>query len=245
MTPEHSIFISYRRSDSSDIVGRIYDKLISHYGQSSVFKDVDSIPYGVDYREHIRHWVNRCQVMLVIIGPDWLETKGQDGQRRLDDPEDWVRLEIEMALARGIPIVPLLINNASLPSSGVLPTSLQQLAYQNNAKARNDPDFHHDLARLVQDLDHKIGFKSEQNVSTNFSLQGKSIKNPKRVNRFAVFKANELEKRLSALFEDYEALSKQIRYSNNDVEKGKLSRQKSALEQEIEEVQTELDALEK
>mgnify|MGYP001801668385 FL=1 len=94
-------------------------------------------------------------------------------------------------------------------------------------------------------MDHKIGFKSEQNVSTNFSLQGKSIKNPKRVNRFAVFKANELEKRLSALFEDYEALSKQIRYSNNDVEKGKLSRQKSALEQEIEEVQTELDALEK
>lgn len=244
MTSEGSIFISYRRSDSSDIVGRIYDRLVAHYGQKFIFKDVDSIPYGVDYREHIRHWVNCCQVMLVIIGPDWLETKGQNGQRRLDTPEDWVRLEIEMALERDIPIVPLLINNASLPSTGDLPTSLQQLAYQNNAKARNDPDFHHDLTRLIQDLDHKLGFKSKQNILTGFSITESSINSRKRLNRFAAFKANELEKRLSALFEDYEALSKQIRYSNNEVEKSKLSRQKSALEQEIEEVQIELDALE-
>ncbi|MFG6101444.1 TIR domain-containing protein [Leptothoe sp. EHU-05/26/07-4] len=244
MLPQYSIFISYRRSDSSDIVGRIYDKLTSHYGQDSVFKDIDSIPYGVDYREHIRHWVNQCQVMLVIIGLDWLETTTVEGQRRLDNPKDWVRLEIEMALERGIPIIPLLVNNARLHASSALPQSLQKLSYYNNAKARNDPDFHRDLEKLIQDLDIKLSFDVQQTINVKPKLEKIRINQKGReVSRFSIIKIDELKKRRSALFEDYKALSEQLSYTNNSVEKSKLDRQKNSLEQEIEEIEDELNAL--
>ena len=103
MTDSNAIFISYRRSDSNDVVGRIYDFLSQHFGPDVVFKDVDSIPLGVDFREHLNQTVGRCQVLVAVIGPTWVEVL----QDRLDQPAvDWVRAEIETALERKIPVIP-------------------------------------------------------------------------------------------------------------------------------------------
>jgi hypothetical protein len=106
------IFISYRREDSELITGRIDDHLASHFGRRNVFRDLDSILPGVDFRTNISETVGNCDVQLVMIGPQWLTVSHREGarqgQRRLDDPDDLVRIEVESALARGIPVIPVL-----------------------------------------------------------------------------------------------------------------------------------------
>ena len=90
-----AIFISYRREDSQFATDRIYEHLTRHFDRKAVFKDVDNIPYGVNFRTHIAEAVAGSKVLLVVIGPDWLETRTKAGGRRLDDPDDFVRIEIE------------------------------------------------------------------------------------------------------------------------------------------------------
>ena len=157
MPPSNSIFISYRRSDSNDVVGRIYDRLREHFGQHPVFKDVESIPYGDDFRTHLVRTVSHCQVVVAVIGPTWLETL----QARLarTDQQDWVRAEIETALQRemAIPVIPLLVGGANMPNGDDLPESLKPLAHRNAAQARPDPDFHTDLDRLIQRIEAIVG----------------------------------------------------------------------------------------
>lgn len=145
-------FISYRRYDSADVVGRIYDRLVAEYGAKSIFKDVDAIPLGVDFRKAINEAINHCAVLLVVIGRDWLGVTDDQGTNRLDDPRDFVRLEVEAALRNDIPIIPLLVRNAAMPLAEALPTTLQELAYRNGLQIRADPDFHQDMARLSQAL---------------------------------------------------------------------------------------------
>jgi hypothetical protein len=103
--PLGSIFISYRRDDTADVAGRIYDRLAQHFGADSVFKDVDSIPLGVDFRKQLSESVGRCGILLAIIGRQWLTITDESGRRRLDNPRDFVRIEIEAALQRNIPII--------------------------------------------------------------------------------------------------------------------------------------------
>ena len=145
------IFISYRREDSADVAGRLNDRLVGHFGQSVIFRYLDSIPIGADFRDHLADAVGRCSVLLVIIGKGWLEVRSQKG-RRLDDPDDFVRFEIETALLRGIPVIPLLIQGATMPAAPQLPTVLHELAYRNALPIRADPDFHKDVDRLVRHL---------------------------------------------------------------------------------------------
>lgn len=147
-----SIFISYRRQDSADATGRIYDRLVQRFDRKQVFKDVDSIPLGVDFRTHLDNVVGRCRMLLVVIGPSWLASTGPNG-RRLDDDDDFVRIEIEAALARDIPVIPVLVGGASLPAKGELPPSLGPLTYRNGILVRPDPDFHRDMDRLIAGLD--------------------------------------------------------------------------------------------
>jgi hypothetical protein len=146
-----AIFISYRRADSADVTGRIYDHLVKHFGQEAIFKDVDSIPLGVDFREYLSESVARCNVFLAIIGKRWLVA--DNGERRLDSPTDFVRIEIESALQRKIPVVPLLVQGAIMPSDVDLPDSLKPLVYRNATQIRPDPDFHHDISRLIHALE--------------------------------------------------------------------------------------------
>jgi hypothetical protein len=143
-----SIFISYRRQDSADVTGRIYDRLLQRFERGQVFKDVDSIPLGVDFRKHLSDAVGRCDALLVVIGPQWLTATGTSG-RRLDDAQDFVRIEIEAALSRDIPVIPLLVGGANLPAAHELPASLSAISYRNGIAIRSDPDFHRDIDRLL------------------------------------------------------------------------------------------------
>lgn len=147
-----SIFISYRRQDSADVTGRIYDRLVQRFDRKQIFKDVDSIPLGVDFRAHLGDVVGRCDLLLAIIGPQWLASVGPNG-RRLDDASDFVRIEIEAALARNIPVVPILVGGADLPAERELPPSLAALTFRNGIAVRADPDFHRDMDRLIAGLE--------------------------------------------------------------------------------------------
>jgi formylglycine-generating enzyme required for sulfatase activity len=152
-----SIFISYRRVDSSDVTGRIYDRLVSAFDRNSVFKDVDSIPFGVDFREHLDQAVSQCQVCLAVIGRTWLEATDEEGRRRIDSSQDFVRLELESVLRRNIPVIPILVSGARMPAPDQLPFSLQSLAYRQFAPVRSDPDFHRDMNRLILEIQKHVG----------------------------------------------------------------------------------------
>ncbi|MEK6762139.1 MAG: SUMF1/EgtB/PvdO family nonheme iron enzyme [Nitrospirota bacterium] len=146
------ILISYRREDSADVTGRIYDRLVQKFGQGAVFKDVDSIPLGVDFRTFLDEQVAKCEVFLAVIGRDWMKKRGSKGKSRLDDPGDFVRIEIESALKRQIPVIPVLVSGASIPPTERLPTSVQDLSYRHGIAVRVDPDFHRDMDRLIEYL---------------------------------------------------------------------------------------------
>ncbi|MGB6451380.1 MAG: TIR domain-containing protein [Steroidobacteraceae bacterium] len=146
------IFISYRRSDNPDATGRIYDRLVAEFGRAQVFKDVDSIPLGQDFRGHLNGIVGDCGVVLAIIGPRWTDARSNAGQRRLEDPDDFVRIELEAALARDIPVVPVLVGHAPIPVASELPGSLASMAFRQSIEVRPDPDFHNDATRLVSAL---------------------------------------------------------------------------------------------
>ena len=150
-TPQ--IFLSYRRKDSTDITGRIYDWLKQHFGDTVVFRDVNNIPLGVDFRAYIDQILSQCYIMLVIIGPNWIEIKDEEGRRRLDDPEDFVRIEVESALARKIRVIPLLVQGATVPKESELPGLLKDIAYRNGISIRRDLDFDNDMDRLIKELE--------------------------------------------------------------------------------------------
>ncbi|MGG6239240.1 tetratricopeptide repeat protein [Nodosilinea sp. AN01ver1] len=147
-----SIFISYRISDSADITGRICDHLERRFGAGEVFRDALSIRGGNDYRDDIHQALNACRVLVVVIGPGWLNAVDAEGNRRLPQPDDWVRREIETALGRDIPILPLLVNNASHPTAEDLPDSLEPLTYRQNLPLRSALEFQDDMDRLIERL---------------------------------------------------------------------------------------------
>lgn len=154
------ILISYRREDSADVTGRIYDRLIQAFPQS-VFRDVDSIPLGVDFRTYLDEQVAKCEVFLAVIGRDWLRGKGRKGKSRLDDPGDFVQIEIESALKREIPVIPVLVQGAKIPEAQRLPSSIQDVSYRNGIVVRPDPDFHKDMNRLIAHLRQPVQTLSE------------------------------------------------------------------------------------
>ena len=148
------IAISYRRQDSSPVAGRLYDRLQAEFGKGTVFMDFDSIPYGVDFREHIKATLQRAKVVIAIIGPDWCG--GRDpANRRIDDPTDFVRLEVASALENGIPIIPVLVNNTPMPEAKSLPVELEGLAFRNGLALDTGIDFHHHADRLIAGI-HRV-----------------------------------------------------------------------------------------
>jgi TIR domain len=146
------IFISYRRDDSRGYAGRLQGDLSRRYSEEHVFRDIE-IPPGADFGEYITGLVDRCNVVLAIIGPGWLDARDRDGERRLDDPQDWVRLEIERALARdGVEVIPVLVDGARLPPREELPPSMLALR-RRNAFELSDRRWDYDLEQLGQHLD--------------------------------------------------------------------------------------------
>jgi len=159
------IFISYRRADSTYLIGRIKDKLLSEFGSQSVFRDLDDIPGGVDFRTVLETATNECDVMLVVIGSKWAGITDTDGNKRLFDPGDFTRIEVETGLKRleqnKTAIFPVLINNVDMPSAGELPESLGRFTYQNAVKIRDDPDFKNDIEKLISDIRLSQGYAKE------------------------------------------------------------------------------------
>ena len=125
------IFISYRRQETAWPAGRLYDVLVEHFPAEQVFKDVDSIEPGEDFVERITAAVSSCDVLLALIGPQWLTITDENGQRRLDNPGDYVRVEIETALTRKIRVIPILVDAAQMPRANELPATLAPLVRRN------------------------------------------------------------------------------------------------------------------
>jgi hypothetical protein len=150
------IFISYRRDDTQAIADRIYERLCAAFGAHSIFKDVNDIPPGKDFRAVLQDAVLSSNVMLVIIGRQWGTITDSDGHPRLHTPGDFVRLEVERALQTpNMTVIPVLVNNAQMPPANLLPPSLHELAYRNAMTVRNDPDFANDIDRLIRQLEGK------------------------------------------------------------------------------------------
>jgi len=154
--PARKIFVCYRREDSSDVAGRIFDRLEAHFGRGSVFIDVDTIPDGVDFREHVQIAIGQSGVLLAIIGDKWLHASDTEGRHRLLDPRDYVRIEIESALDRGLAVIPVLVGEAPMPKPDELPASMQWLAFRNAPEVRSGRDFRWHVDRLIRSVEKHL-----------------------------------------------------------------------------------------
>src|SRR4051794_6257510 len=171
------IFVSYRRNDSAYPTGWLTDRLVEHYGENQIFTDVDSIDLGDNFVTRITAAVASCDVLLAVIGPKWLTVNDENGRRRLDDPNDYVRIEIEAALRRQILVVPILVDGANMPRVSDLPgkptvpgdepepNSLATLPYRE-ALAVHPDQFDWAMGRLVKKLDQVLSLPATHRVSS-------------------------------------------------------------------------------
>lgn len=145
------IFISYRREETAAYAGRLRDRLIQEFGADQVFMDVDTIDLGVDFTEVIENAVSDVDVLLCVMGSEWASLTDESGKRRVDDPADFVRVEVASALKRNIRVIPVLVKDAKMPSANQLPPDLSALV-KRNALQLGDARFHSDVDLLVQSL---------------------------------------------------------------------------------------------
>jgi formylglycine-generating enzyme required for sulfatase activity len=145
------IFISYRRDDSAAAAGRLNDRLEQEFGRDSLFMDVDAIPLGVDFVEVLGAEVAKCDVPLAIMGPHWLDARDDEGNRRLESEQDFVRIEIAAALKRGISVIPILLEGTRVPKGERLPDDIKGLARRNGLDVRH-ASFRSDIDKLVRAL---------------------------------------------------------------------------------------------
>jgi hypothetical protein len=160
-----AIFISYRRADAEGEAGRLFDDLVQAYGDSSVFMDVAGIQPGLDFRKAIDANVSGCGVLLAVIGPIWGTVTGSDGTRRLDNPNDYVRLEIATALARNIAVIPVLVHDAHMPPLDQLPDDLKDLRYRNSVELTHTR-WNSDVALLIDALKSYVTVNTASQTET-------------------------------------------------------------------------------
>jgi hypothetical protein len=146
------VFINYRRDDTAPYAGRLYDRLTAHFGEDQVFIDIDQIEPGEDFVEAINRKVSVCDIAIVAIGPNWLRATDASGKRRLDDEEDFVRMEIVAALQRQIRVIPVLVGGARMPGRQDLPEALAPLS-RRNAIELSETRFHSDVNRLIEAIE--------------------------------------------------------------------------------------------
>jgi hypothetical protein len=150
------IFISYRRHDSKPIARLIYGPLATKFGNDDVFMDTEGIPLGTDYYEYLNDAVGNAQLMLAVIGDRWIDAADEFGRRRLDDAHDFVRIEIESALQRNIPVVPLYVDEARVLQTTDLPETLKPIARRQAAFLDTGRTFEADMSRLINDLERLL-----------------------------------------------------------------------------------------
>ena len=156
-----SIFLSYRRADTKWIIGRICDRLEARFGKAAVFFDIETIRAGTDFRKELEASLRKCDVVLAIIGPNWRGTSDKD-QSRLSDKDDYVRLEIEEALEKNIPVIPVLIDGVPMPEVAELPSSMRGLAVRQAVKLDSGLDFNVHIRRLIKAIEQLTDRKSRR-----------------------------------------------------------------------------------
>jgi len=150
-----SIFISYRREDSAAYAGRLRDHLRQHFGKAEVFMDIDTIDPGQPFDVAIQEAVGACDILIAVIGPQWSAVKDANGRRRLENDDDFIRLEVATALERNIPVIPMLVGGATMPSAEELPDNLKSLARRNALSVTNER-WDYDIGRLLKAMDRVI-----------------------------------------------------------------------------------------
>jgi TIR domain-containing protein len=153
--PMPKVFVSYRREDSAAHAGRLYDRLVGEFGDQNVLDATDNIAPGEDFVDHTREAVARSDVMLVLIGPQWFSTTDRSGKRRIDDPHDFVRLEIATALQRGIPVIPVLVGDADFPPSDFFPEEIRGVVNYQAFQLTNNR-WADDVRRLIELLKQRF-----------------------------------------------------------------------------------------
>ncbi len=153
--PVQKVFICYRREETAAHAGRLYDAMVARFGESNVFMDVDMAP-GVDFVERIAEVVSGCLALIVVMGPSWATVADEDGTRRIDDPEDFVRLEVESAVRRSdVTLIPVLVSGARMPRREDLPSELQPIT-RRNALELSEGRWGYDVGRLMSVLDELL-----------------------------------------------------------------------------------------
>lgn len=147
-----SVFLSYRRNTASGAAGRLYDALTARFGEDEIFMDVDGIAPGADFEDVLEDTLNTCRALIVVVDPQWAAVKNGDGDLRLNDPADFVRLELERALARGIPVFPVLVDGARMPLRTDLPGPLARFA-SKQALEMSTTRFKYDMEVLLSALE--------------------------------------------------------------------------------------------
>ena len=155
------IFINYRREDSEAAAGRLHDKLAQTFGEDNVFFDTDDIPAGIDFVKVLRQQIEACDVFLAVIGRRWITAADAQGRPRLHDPNDFVRSEIGAALARDIPLIPVLVDGAPLPAAHQLPADIAPLIGRQKGDLRNS-QFMTDAERLIGEIRKSLLFTTSQ-----------------------------------------------------------------------------------
>ena len=145
------IFISYRREESAPYAGRLWDRLCEEFGRDQLFMDVDTIQPGENFVEIIEEYVGSCDVLIAVIGRQWLSVTDEGGNRRLENPGDFVRLEIAAALERDVRVIPVLVDGATVPAAKELPEDLSKLS-KRNALEVSHTRFRADVDRLVSSI---------------------------------------------------------------------------------------------
>lgn len=157
------IFVSYRRDDAKHAAGRLVDRLSRSIPDEQIFIDIDNIDPGLDFRKVLTEKVQACDVLLAVIGPGWMSSRNEDGQLRLDDPRDFVRIEIEAALARDVRVIPVLVDGARMPREQDLPEPLKSLSYRNAVQLAHER-FTADADHLAKALSRAVGMLDEDKV---------------------------------------------------------------------------------
>jgi len=151
------VFMSYRRTDDANFTGRFHDKLINVFGDSNVFRDIDSIPAGTRFEDVINARLSDVDAVLAMIGPTW--------GGRIDSAADFVRMEIAHALQSGTPVIPVLIEDTPLPTADGLPDDLKPLLDRQTVRVRRDPDFHRDAARVIDGVREAVIVQREREAA--------------------------------------------------------------------------------
>ncbi len=165
LSGKRKIFISYRVRDSQSATGRIADALLQHFDEDQIFMDVDKLSPGADFTEVIPRYLDSCYVMLVIIGPDWAGPDVHSGRHRILDPDDWVRREISRALERNILVIPVLVEDGSMPSAQDLPDELLPLL-RRQAYEISNKKWKADVAGFIDFLKKNVGIESRRPAHT-------------------------------------------------------------------------------